>query len=392
MRLNAKKMQAAVGMGVLVWALLPVISHAFTLVELKIDVVLGHEDAVSLDYSDARFPQTGLKLVNPGVDDLHLTGTSALLPLDDRVMESKQDGFVLLDRSLQLELDAVDANGVRAGVRATVRMDVFPRELEARFLGRLLIGQGRILDAGAARARARAMDLADARVMRFLEDENGGGTWVRAVRAIRAGDVREIDVRFMPRMEPDGILGHYGNDIDTEGNRYVWAVMDHNSDYAVGFTVDRDDDGIANAYDNCIDVTNPDQTDSDADTQGDVCDTDDDGDGVADVDDNCPLVANVDQQDSNSDGLGDACDSDTDGDGVIDGLDQCLGTQVSAIVDANGCSIADLCPCQSEWKNHGAYVRCSAHVANDFLEQNLITDEEKDAVMSSAGQSDCGGS
>jgi hypothetical protein len=34
-----------------------------------------------------------------------------------------------------------------------------------------------------------------------------------------------------------------------------------------------------------------------------------DGDGVPDATDNCPNVANPDQQDSNSDGVGDACTS-----------------------------------------------------------------------------------
>jgi hypothetical protein len=49
-------------------------------------------------------------------------------------------------------------------------------------------------------------------------------------------------------------------------------------------------------------------------------DTDDDG--VPDIDDNCPDDANADQTDTDSDGLGDVCDPDDDNDGVPDGEDQ----------------------------------------------------------------------
>ena len=81
---------------------------------------------------------------------------------------------------------------------------------------------------------------------------------------------------------------------------------------AVDFTPDpvlaRDGDGIDDAQDNCPDIDNPQQEDTDADGRGDACDEDDDGDGVPDAGDNCPLAANADQRDSDADGAGDACD------------------------------------------------------------------------------------
>jgi hypothetical protein len=72
---------------------------------------------------------------------------------------------------------------------------------------------------------------------------------------------------------------------------------------------------VLDAVDNCVDVANTDQTDTDGDRRGDRCDPDDDNDTVADGDDVCPLVADPAQRDSDGDGLGDLCD------GVFDSSD-----------------------------------------------------------------------
>ena len=81
---------------------------------------------------------------------------------------------------------------------------------------------------------------------------------------------------------------------------------------------------------------------------------------------------------------------DVDGDGVLDTADQCSNTPPGAVVDANGCSIAQRCPCGSTWKNHGAYVSCVAHSAETFLAAGLITWTDKDVIVSNAAKSDCG--
>jgi len=103
--------------------------------------------------------------------------------------------------------------------------------------------------------------------------------------------------------------------------------------------VDSDGDGYGDpghpenwcADDNCPADYNPDQTDTDSDGAGDVCDDDDDGDGIPDSGDNCPLTYNPGQEDDDTDGVGDACDLcpgfddtiDGDTDGIPDDCDNC---------------------------------------------------------------------
>lgn len=88
---------------------------------------------------------------------------------------------------------------------------------------------------------------------------------------------------------------------------------------------DADHDGISDEQDNCPDVANPSQRDSNGNGVGDACEIGPDGqvqvkpepvtdvasdrdrDGIADVQDNCPDVPNPSQIDADSDGIGDAC-------------------------------------------------------------------------------------
>ncbi len=87
--------------------------------------------------------------------------------------------------------------------------------------------------------------------------------------------------------------------------------------------------------------------------------------------------------------------TDLDCDGVPDSLDLCPNTPLCTAVDAQGCSIDQLAPCSGPasggvWRNHGQYVSAVSRAASQFLAEGLISQSEKDAIMTAAGQSPCG--
>jgi MYXO-CTERM domain-containing protein len=105
---------------------------------------------------------------------------------------------------------------------------------------------------------------------------------------------------------------------------------------------DVDGDGVANADDNCFEVSNADQADMDGDGLGDACDPcpadeldDSDGDGVCDSDDACPNdpdsseepCPSGDESGFQGDGFGEV-GGDLDGDGT--------GSDTSASASADG--------------------------------------------------------
>jgi hypothetical protein len=128
---------------------------------------------------------------------------------------------------------------------------------------------------------------------------------------------------------------YWTEEMETLFENSVWWVL-----------ADGDEDGILDHRDNCRNIPNPDQLDSDGDGIGNVCDAcpqedstghdknndgcidDSDGDGVKDTVDNCPNNYNPDQIDSDSDGIGDECNV-LPGESVYMDVDE-DGTQESA--------------------------------------------------------------
>ena len=87
---------------------------------------------------------------------------------------------------------------------------------------------------------------------------------------------------------------------------------------------------------------------------------------------------------------GDVCDDDIDAGGVIDARDACLDGGTGDVVDATGCSVNRLGPCDNGWRNHGACVSCVAHATNGFVAAGLITGAERGVIQSEVGASGCG--
>ncbi len=130
-------------------------------------------------------------------------------------------------------------------------------------------------------------------------------------------------------------------------------------------SADTDKDGIGNNADNCPAVGNANQTNTDGDSQGNACDTDDDNDGLSDTDegtrgtnplladtdsdtvndgaDNCGLLSNTDQLDTDRDNSGNVCDSDDDGDAVADASDNCPLVSNASQDDGNDNGVGDAC-------------------------------------------------
>ncbi len=115
-----------------------------------------------------------------------------------------------------------------------------------------------------------------------------------------------------PQVLPDGrVVDPYPNDSDNDG-------IPNDVD------TDGDGDGVANATDNCLFMTNVDQRNVDGDAQGDQCDFDADGDG-AENSFELALGANPGVSTSTPEFLGEAnsCSNgiDDDGDGQTDAVD-----------------------------------------------------------------------
>lgn len=143
-------------------------------------------------------------------------------------------------------------------------------------------------------------------------------------------------------------------DFDGDG----FANTNDSAPYDPNVSGDSDSDGVDDGSDNCLadwkvsaDKTNPDQTDTDNDGTGDICDVDQDADGVDDAQDNClggndvfntytntpQSIFDPDQTNNDNDAFGDICDDDIDGDNALNiDDDQPFDPNVTSDKDGDG--------------------------------------------------------
>ncbi len=141
-------------------------------------------------------------------------------------------------------------------------------------------------------------------------------------------------------------------------------------------SADRDRDGVPDGVDNCQEVANAGQEDSDGDGRGDTCDEDDDGDGVLDTADNCPLVANPGQEDSDNDGIGNACDSDDrDADGIPDWRDNCPLASNPDQSDLDGDGQGSRCDLDQDGDGLQDGVSATAPDGTAFVDHSVPSDD-----------------
>lgn len=171
-------------------------------------------------------------------------------------------------------------------------------------------------------------------------------------------------------------FGNPAGDYNGDPDHFVDTVVNATLVSSGGTCSDTDGDGVPDSSDNCPTVSNPTQTNSDGDSQGDACDIDDDNDGLVDTSepggcstdpdcdndnvsdgpndpdgggpivagpDNCIQAANTNQLNTDGDALGDACDPDDDNDTILDGADNCPLVVNPSQANMDGDSMGDAC-------------------------------------------------
>ena len=169
----------------------------------------------------------------------------------------------------------------------------------------------------------------------------GGWSWldVTASSALEVGwdvaynssDVAAVIGSFIGPAGSDTITKGTDSVTTTGGwDNFVWVIDP-------SMKADTDNDGVPDVSDNCPNVSNPLQGNTDGDTQGDACDSDDDNDGITDNSpDDCPRggaanwgsTQNFDDPANSTDwdrdgGKDDVEDADIDNDGVETDVDLC---------------------------------------------------------------------
>jgi hypothetical protein len=78
---------------------------------------------------------------------------------------------------------------------------------------------------------------------------------------------------------------------------------------------------------------------------------------------------------------------DCDHDGVPNSQDECAETPLGSVINAQGCSIAQLCPCAME--SHDEYVTCVRDAARAFQQAGLISNSQRRQLVENARAASC---
>ena len=137
-----------------------------------------------------------------------------------------------------------------------------------------------------------------------LSQENSANEAIRGLRFLARPNMNYA-VYFNPDRNVEIISGEAGN---LRSDKDVLKTKSYVSSANFFYKeADVDKDGIADKFDNCVNVANPKQEDIDANGRGDACD-DFDRDGIINSKDNCVDQPNSNQSDTDADRIGDACD------------------------------------------------------------------------------------
>ncbi len=207
-----------------------------------------------------------------------------------------------------------------------------------------------------------------------IDDDNDG--------VADAEDAFPLDPNEWRDTDSDGIGNNADDDDDADGVLDADDAFPLDSTRSQPDTIDTDNDGVIDQTDNCVNVANADQVDTDGDANGDACDDDDDGDGVADQTDDFPLDA-TESIDTDGDGQGNNADSDDDADGTPDSLDQ-FPLDPAESVDTDGDGIGNNADADDDGDG----------VADDVdafpLDHGEVMDTDGDGIGNNADQDDDG--
>ena len=207
----------------------------------------------------------------------------------------------------------------------------------------------------------------------------------------------------------DDFVEAYSEDglhINYPGSEIIYAYI--RSQLATLPLFDVDSDGVLDCIDNCPDISNADQTETDRDCIGDACDAfpndydptqpDFDSDGIGNICDNCPTFINPRQNDKDDDRIGDLCDAcpsdpynDRDGDALCGDVDSCPADPYNDRDKDAVCGDVDNCPfihnpAQNDYDGDGRGDACALclieQVYGSYADEVELLRRFRDKVLS----------